>query len=217
MTLEFDLFWSFRSPYCYLALDRILAIHQRFEVDVAVRPVYPLAIRAPDAFKSLNPLYRPYHTLDSRRMAEHLGLPFRRPVPDPVVFDAETGRAAPDQPHIRRVTRLAQAAARAGRGLPFLDTVMRLLWDGGTEGWDEGGHLSDAIARAGLDGQALEKEAAERPAELDALIEANHMAQEAAGHWGVPLMAFRGEPFFGQDRIETLLWRMRQQGLRERR
>jgi len=27
------------------------------------------------------------------------------------------------------------------------------------------------------------------------------------------LMVFEGEPFFGQDRIITLIWRMRQKGL----
>jgi hypothetical protein len=29
-------------------------------------------------------------------------------------------------------------------------------------------------------------------------------------------MVFEGEPFFGQDRIELLLWRLRQHGLEPR-
>jgi hypothetical protein len=29
-------------------------------------------------------------------------------------------------------------------------------------------------------------------------------------------MAFQGEPFFGQDRIELLVWRLKQHGLAER-
>ena len=41
-------------------------------------------------------------------------------------------------------------------------------------------------------------------------------ALEAAGHWGVPTSVFAGEPFFGQDRLELLLWRLRQHGLRHR-
>ena len=36
---------------------------------------------------------------------------------------------------------------------------------------------------------------------------------EEAGHWGVPTMVFRGEPFFGQDRVDTLRWRLDQCGL----
>ena len=35
-------------------------------------------------------------------------------------------------------------------------------------------------------------------------------------HWGVPTMVFQGEPFFGQDKIELLLWRMQQKGLQKR-
>jgi 2-hydroxychromene-2-carboxylate isomerase len=53
-------------------------------------------------------------------------------------------------------------------------------------------------------------------ARLDAIVEENQTAHEAAGHWGVPTCAFRGEPFFGQDRLDVLLWRLEQNGLRER-
>ena len=77
-------------------------------------------------------------------------------------------------------------------------------------------HLARAAERAGLDFAALERTVAEEGERLEAAIEASHAALEASGHWGVPTMVFRGEPFFGQDRIETLLWRLRQHGLVER-
>jgi len=217
MTFAFDLYWSFRSPYCYLALDRILAIRRDWEVEVAVRPVYPMAIRSAEFFKHVNPLYRPYHTLDSKRVAEYLGVPFRRPLPDPVAMDMATNKIAAEQPYVHRLTRLGQAAVEAGRGLEFLDRVSRILWDGSVDGWNTGDHLAKAMTRAGLDAAALERDVAADPAEYDRSIEANQQAQLAAGHWGVPLMAFAGEPFYGQDRVETLLWRMRQKGLRRRR
>jgi 2-hydroxychromene-2-carboxylate isomerase len=73
------------------------------------------------------------------------------------------------------------------------------------------------MLRAGLALAALETEAAARAARLDAAIADNQRALEAAGHWGVPTMVFDGEPFFGQDRIDLLVWRLRQHGLRERR
>ena len=44
-------------------------------------------------------------------------------------------------------------------------------------------------------------------------IEANQDALQASGHWGVPTMVFRDEPFFGQDRIDTLRWRLDLAGL----
>ena len=44
-------------------------------------------------------------------------------------------------------------------------------------------------------------------------IERNHESLDASGHWGVPTMVYQTEPFFGQDRIDTLRWRLEQAGL----
>ena len=213
MAFSFDLFWSFRSPYCYLTLDRILGLSRDHGVDVVVRPVYPMAVRQPDFFNKTNSLYRPYHTLDSHRIAESLGVPFRRPLPDPIRMDMETSEIAPEQPYIHRLTRLGMAATMAGRGLEFLDHVSRILWDGTVDGWDEGTHLADAMTRAGLESRKIEAAVAAEPEKFDAAIEENQTAHQAAGHWGVPMMVFEGEPFHGQDRIDLLVWRMRQKGL----
>jgi len=211
-----DLFWSFRSPYCYLALDRLLAIHRDYAVEVNVRPIYPIAIRVPDHFKKISPLYRAYHTMDSKRLAEYLGIPFRRPLPDPIVMDIETGDIADDQPYIFPLTRLGMAAAMAGEGLPFIDRVSRMIWDGSVDGWNEGDHMDTAIRAAGLDPATLREEAEDNAKTMDDMIEGNQDAHAAAGHWGVPTFAFRGEAFFGQDRIDMLLWRMKQAGLKAR-
>lgn len=216
MTLAFDLYWSFRSPYCYLALPRILEIHSEYDVEVQVRPIYPIAVRDPDFFQHVHPNYRRYHLLDSKRVAEYLGITYRRPVPDPIVQDMQTNAIAAEQPYIYRLTRLGMAAVLAGRGLSFLEEISPLLWDGSVDDWHEGTHLADAIKRAGLDSAALEREITVRATELDRSIQHNHDALVAAGHWGVPTTVFDGEPFFGQDRIELLLWRMKQRGLKER-
>ena len=39
-------------------------------------------------------------------------------------------------------------------------------------------------------------------------LDANHQAMLKIGHWGVPLMAHNGEPFYGQDRFDQLIWRL---------
>ena len=71
-----------RSPYCYLALDRLLEIRERFDVEIKVRVVYPLAIRQPDFFKvRASKHYRSYNLLDTQRWSQYLKVPFRRPVP----------------------------------------------------------------------------------------------------------------------------------------
>ena len=213
MSLSFDVFWSFRSPYCYLALDRILALRATYDLEVTIRPVFPLAVRTPDFFKRVHPNYRRYHTLDSQRVAEFHGIPFRRPVPDPIVQDMETHAISPHQPYIFRLTRLGMAAALAGRGLEFLDQVARLMWDGTVDGWDQGRHLADAVERAGLDLAVLDHQVASDTVRIDTAIEANQNTHEAAGHWGVPTFLFEGEPFYGQDRMDLLVWRMSQKGL----
>ena len=41
---------------------------------------------------------------------------------------------------------------------------------------------------------------------------ANEKAHAASGHWGVPTFVFENEPFFGQDRIDLLIWRMESRG-----
>jgi len=215
MPLAVDVFWSFRSPYSYLATPRLVALAGRFDLDVRVRVVLPIAVRIPDFFRTVNPLWPSYLLRDTMRLAEWLDLPFAWPRPDPIVQDYVTRQVAAEQPYIHRLTRLGALAAERGLGLAFVDQVSRLIW-GGTEGWDQGTHLAEASARAGADLAELESVAARDAARLDAAVAANQADLEAAGHWGVPTMVFRGEPFFGQDRIDLLVWRLRQYGLRER-
>jgi len=45
MNLEIDLYWSFRSPYSYLATKRLVELATRYDLDVRVRPVLPIAVR----------------------------------------------------------------------------------------------------------------------------------------------------------------------------
>jgi 2-hydroxychromene-2-carboxylate isomerase len=216
MTLSVDLFWSFRSPYSYLATPRLMEMERDYDLHVAVRPVYPLAVRSGDFFEKQNPLWIPYLLRDTYRIAEMLGLPYRWPRPDPVVVDPMTRAGVPNQPYIHRLTRLGCAAAEAGCGLPFLYEMSALIWSGQTDGWHEGDHMAKAAARAGLDLAMLDAKIAAEPDKYEAIIQANQKAHQAAGHWGVPTCAFEGEAFFGQDRLDVLLWRLKQRGLKER-
>ena len=215
MTLTADIFWSFRSPYSYLATRRYCALTEEYDLTLNLRPVYPLAIRQPDFFERSHPSWFRYLFTDVARLSQYLGMPFLPPQPDPIVQDIRTRQIADEQPHIFRLTRMGQAAARRGKSLAFADEVSRLIW-GGTQGWNEGDHLAGAAKRAGLDFAELESEIAREPEALDAEIAANQAALEAAEHWGVPTLVFEGEPFFGQDRIDLAVWRMEQKGLVKR-
>lgn len=215
MTLHADLFFSFRSPYSYLAIGRYRDLAREYAVDIALRPVYPLAIREPDFFERNHPGWLRYLAIDVPRLARFHGIPFGMPRPDPIVQDMTTRAIAKDQPYIRRITRLGQAAARRGKGLAFAAEASALIW-GGAQNWHEGNHLTLAARRVGLDLGQLDVEAASDADALDAEIAANQAALEEAGHWGVPTLVFAGEPFFGQDRIDVAKWRMEQKGLAKR-
>lgn len=215
MSFALDVFWSFRSPYSYLATPRLVELQRQYDLDITVRPVYPIALRIPGFFKKVNPLWPPYLLRDCTRIAEMNGVPFAWPQPDPIVQDMATLEVAAEQPYIYRLTRLGVAAQERGRGLPFIDEVSRLIF-GGVKGWHEGDQLARATARAGLELAELDAAIEADPQGFDAKIEQNEKAQRAAGHWGVPLMVFRGEPFFGQDRLDVLLWRMKNAGLTPR-
>ncbi|MEX2200354.1 MAG: DsbA family protein [Dongiaceae bacterium] len=216
VSMTVTLYWSFRSPYSYVLLPRILELRERYRVAIDLRIVHPAAIRNPSYFARMDPLARPYFLMDSARAAEFHNLSFRRPVPDPIEQDPVTLAIAPEQPHALRLGRLGIAAVEQGRGLDFADEVSRLLWDGSVNGWDRGAHLADAAARAGLDLASLEAAVVADPARHDEVLAANGRALRAAGHWGVPTMIFEGEVFFGQDRFDVLLWRLGQRGLAPR-
>lgn len=205
-----DFYFSFRSPYSYLAVPQVRALAVEHGLDVTLRVVRPLAVRDPNFFKTVNPMWPPYLFRDVTRIAERLGLPFRWPRPDPVVQDLASGTIAADQPHIGRLSRLGVLAAEQGAGLAYVEAVSHLIWSGEVDGWDQGDHLARAAATAGLDPVDLEARAEAQVDRLDAALVAAEVDQAAAGHWGVPLFVYRGEPFFGQDRLSDLLWRIAQ-------
>jgi 2-hydroxychromene-2-carboxylate isomerase len=70
MTLSVDLFFSYRSPYSYLALPKTMKMAADYDVTVNLRPVYPLAVRVPGFFKRTNPQFVRYVVLDSSRVAK---------------------------------------------------------------------------------------------------------------------------------------------------
>ena len=208
-----DVFWSFRSPYSFLATPQMLEIKRNYNIQLNLRVVLPLAVRAPEKlFSADNAIRSSYLLLDWARRAEFLGLPHAWPDPDPIVQDLATMAIAEDQPYIYRLSNLGVEAQRRGCGVEFAAEVARLIW-GGTKDWNKGEHLADAAQRAGLDLSEMEKAIGEGETHL-AEIEENQRLLADAGHWGVPTFVFENEPFFGQDRIDTLCWRLDQHQLR---
>ena len=216
MTLSVDLFFSFRSPYSYLALPRTMQLVADYDLAVNLRPVYPLAVRVPGFFKKTNPQFLRYVAIDSVRVAKHANIPFRFPRPDPIVQDMTTLDVAEHQPYIHRLTQLGAAAQLEGRSLAFTDAISRVLWDGSITGWNEGDHLANAASAAGFDLDVMDAAITADSDRYERVIAGNEQDHAASGHWGVPTFVFENEPFFGQDRIELLVWRMESKGLSRR-
>lgn len=216
--LAIDVFWSFRSPWSYLATPRLRQWQNDYDLVVNFRPVYPIAVRTPEFFQQVQPQWFSYFMTDVFRVAEFLDLPFKWPKPDPIVQyvdDQGQRRTGEDQPYIARLTRLGVVAAELGRGIEFADEVARVIW-GGTPDWHEGSHLAAAAERAGLSLDEMDQQVIDEADRLESVIIQNQADHHAAGHWGVPTCAFNGEPFFGQDRLDVLLWRLKGAGLQAR-
>jgi 2-hydroxychromene-2-carboxylate isomerase len=193
----------------------MIALEREWDLKFNVRPVYPIAIRLDGWFKNANPMWLPYLVKDVMREAERWNTPFMWPRPDPIAMDLATGEVSKNQPFIHRLTRLGVAASERGRGLPFIFEISSTLYNGRIQNWHEGNHLNDAASRAGLDLASLDASIEQDPNHFESIIKGNEEAHRKSGHWGVPTFAFRGEPFFGQDRIDALLWRLEKNGLKK--
>ena len=205
-----DVFYSLQSDYCYFLLDRLMDLSWK-GVDVQVRPVLGGVLRLPYRYKERDDLEAAYFRTDTQRLAGFLSMPYAYPDPSPITFKpGSLWLVEPDQPLNTMLNRLYVGAVKVGQGLAFLDQVARMLWDGSTPGWDKGDHLKQAMAAAGL--ELDEVLAATTAKQAKSHLDANADAILEAGHWGVPLMVYNDEPFYGQDRFDHLVWRMTENG-----
>ncbi len=216
--LEYDLYWSMRSPYCYLVLDRILALNKHYNVKMNFMITFPIAIKS-GGFPGA-PWYRwNYDMIDQHRVAKRQGIPFRRPRPEVVIQDVwppysltlniPTGEK--NQPNVYLISRCAAAAKLQDKGEEFIDHVSHMLWDGIVDDWPD--HMAEYMNRAGMDGEAVLADVHANPAKYDAVFAEVGEAKSKTGSGGVPEMVFRGEPFFGQDMFDSFFWRLAQNGL----
>lgn len=179
-----DFFFSFRSPYSYLAGPRAFALTERFDIELVFRGVIPMAMRGQAV-----PAAKRLHTLrDSKREADRLGMPFGR-VHDPIGLGA------------LRCLLVAEHAADAGRVRDFVLEASSAIWSQAVDVASDDG-LRPICERAGLRWEDCAA-AIEDPA-IRARVDENTAELARLGHWGVPLFVVGGELFWGQDRLEDV-------------
>lgn len=215
--MQIDLYYTMRSPYCYLSTPSIAELVKEYDLSVRLKPVYPLAVSDETFFERVNPLWLPYVAKDVLRISDRLGVHFARPRPDPIVQDMVTREVAEAQPFIKKLTHYAQIASEKDKGLDYVVEVSAMMFNPAVDGWDKGEHLGLALERAGLDLPEFEKIAVSEERRLESAVLRNRKDQLAAGHWGAPLFVHDEEAFFGQDRIQDLVWHLKKAGLNKRK
>ncbi|QEY31003.1 hypothetical protein EVJ50_00770 [Synechococcus sp. RSCCF101] len=244
--LEVDVYWSMRSPYSYLALQRLVYLNSNYNVNVNIRPVLPVAVRSTKGGSGKAgglfglPYKVPDTVWDAPRQGKYLGVPFNFPVPDPIwqVWNPKGQVPGPDnwlfthppekQPYIFWLTRLACYAEKKGKALDFVNQVSYLIWSGVVHPSNPDarvdyrkGHWPNFVKEYmnrvdGLDYDEAIRFIRNNPKQIDQCWIDNAEGMAKTGHGGVPLMVINNEPFFGGDRFDQFLYRLRQNGLTRR-
>ncbi len=185
--LALEMFFSFRSPYSYLALEQVPALVEEYGVTLQLRPVLPMVMRGMEMPRAKTL----YIVQDAKREAERLGIPFGR-ICDPL------------GPGIERCLQAFAVAEAAGRGLALARSLMRGIW---SEALDVTSYvdLRRMIERAEVDW----KQVSAASDEWKAMARTNAEELARAGLWGVPSFRIGGYTTWGQDRIPMLADRLR--------
>ena len=180
-----DYWFSFRSPYSYIALPRVARVAEQCGAELRLRFILPMVMRGLPVPKAK----RLYIMRDCKREADATGEVFGTTL-DPVGVGVE-----------RAIAVLHHAIAR-GQGAAFAIAALRgsfaqgidLTTDEGLIGVARGAGLSEADVRAALADDSWR-----------AIAETNRAALFEAGLWGAPTFRVNGLPaHWGQDRIWAL-------------
>ena len=215
--MKIDLYFSYRSPYSYLILPRMLKLKEKYDIEINFKVVYPIAIRMPEWFEGKNIFtYFFFKVIDMRRQAKKLGIPFTAKLkPDPIRQNIMTGKISSHQPYIFDICHLGQMAQMKGVGMEFAFEVSSLIF-GGVENWNTDENLSEAAKKVGLDLTQLRESVNVHEEEIIGQIKQNQVDQLNAGHHGVPLTVIGDKHFFGQDQFDKIMETLKENGLKER-
>ena len=215
--MKIDLYFSYRSPYSYLILPRMLKLKEKYDIEINFKVVYPIAIRMPEWFEGKNFFtFFFFKMIDMRLQAKKLGIPFTSKLkPDPIRQNIMTGKISSHQPYIFDICHLGQMAQMKGVGMEFAFEVSSLIF-GGVENWNTDENLSEAAKKVGLDLIQLKESVNVHEEEIIGQIKQNQVDQLNAGHHGVPLTVIGGKHFFGQDQFDKIMETLKENGLKER-
>jgi 2-hydroxychromene-2-carboxylate isomerase len=176
-------YFAYNSPYAFLANTRVEKEILPLGVELLYRPIYTPRSGGPPDFNA--PRFR-YMFEDVARFANAYGLTLN---PGPF---ADTGQAC----------RGFLFAQDKGKGRVYHDGVYRARWLDGKDISQE--HVLAAIAeKSSLNRQ--EFLAALQDTRYVAALDQSNKEAEADGAFGIPFFVYKGEKFWGNDRLEWLI------------
>jgi len=180
-TIDLRLYFNFRSPYCYLASERMFELFDQYQVNLLWRPLGGWHGRSdPDRAKVKMPIARQ----DVARWARRFGMPL---TPPPKSTDPTRAGAG------------SLLAEKEGLLKPYVVAVMRAEWADGLDIGDAA-VLSSVAESVGLDRAAFAS-AIDDP-ELHAQLDRNWKEAQEKGALGVPTFVIGDQIFWGQDRLD---------------
>jgi 2-hydroxychromene-2-carboxylate isomerase len=179
-----EMFFSFRSPYSYLALSRVFEIADAFGLRLVVRPVLPMVMRGMQVPRAK----LAYIAMDTAREARRLGIPYGK-LADPVGAGVE------------RCLAVFCYAQQEKRERDFLLHAGEAVWARGIDVATDVG-MRKVTGRCGLFWPEV-LEAMADDGWRDS-VEENRAAMFDAGCWGVPTLRIGNFTTWGQDRLWLL-------------
>lgn len=179
-----EVFYSFRSPYSYLSLDRLATLCRRKQIQLKMRPVMPMVTRG----VALPRAKKFYIIGDSARIGRREGVPFGHIV-DPL------GKG------VAHCFDVFMVAASKGREFEWALSVGRGIWSEGRDPADLK-ELETMVTRAGLHWADVQPQLG-KDGGRD-MAQANRDTLNSLGLWGVPCFRYGSFTTWGQDRIPLI-------------
>jgi 2-hydroxychromene-2-carboxylate isomerase len=189
------LYYDYKSPFTYVAMAPAFELAERYSVELRWLP-FLLRIKGPGQRSIYSDWKAKYSYLDARRAANRRG--GLRILGPKKIYDSAPALVG------------GLYAMRQGFFRPYTEAVFERFFRRELE-IDVPEQVAALVDELGHSGEEyLGFVAGEGPRALDASIEEAH-----ADHvFGVPIFVFRGELFWGQDRIPLLEERLAEAGLR---
>lgn len=188
-----EMWFSFRSPYSYIALEQIEDALAPFGFPLVLKQIYPMVARG----GQLPNVKRMYIAHDAKREADRLNLPFGE-ICDPLGTGVDNCLA------------IQHWANGRGAGLQFARSAMRGIWSEAKD-VSEYVDLRVIVERAGLPWD--EAKAAIGDAAGAKVAHDNAADLNGIGLWGVPSFRIGDFVTWGQDRLPLLVDRLRRHRL----